>query len=256
MKIIPDRFTHFYLPDGTPFWTVPKKDGTGDRPTTIKDAREAGAFPSVTEILRVIAKPQLEDWKLEQAILAALTLPRIENEPLEAFARRVVADSQNQGKQAMEFGKRIHAALENYPTEPEADLKPFLDSVFEWLNTEVEYIHGRETVVVNKEMGYAGTFDLFCDIKEVGPACVDFKTQAVKTKAVFYNEWPLQLVAYAKAIYKQGPLPAIVSVVINSKEPSPIAIKRWDEDSSDDYWIAFCSAFDLWCYLKEYRPLS
>lgn len=255
MKIIPDRFTHYYLPTGQPYWEVPKKDGSGVRPVTIADARKAGAYPSVTEILRVVAKPELEQWKIEQAILAALTLPRIENEPLEAFARRVAVDAEAQSQNAMSFGRRIHKALENYPALPEDEIAPFVAAAFEWMRKEVEFIHGRETVVVNREMGYAGTFDLRCNLRGIGPAVCDFKSQSIKNgKPIFYDDWGLQLSAYSRAVHQPGePLPVMVSIVINSKEPGPIFCEQWKEP--ERHWEAFCAAFDLWKYQKKYEPV-
>ena len=93
MLIVPrESASHWYYPDGTPLHEVPRADGKGTRPTSLRDARKLGLFPSVTNVLSILAKPGLEAWKQEQAILAALTLPRTENEPLDEFARRVVAD--------------------------------------------------------------------------------------------------------------------------------------------------------------------
>src|SRR3972149_9536441 len=66
---------HWYLPDGTPFYTIVGKNGVG-RPVTLRDARPKGAYPSVTGIINCAAKPGLENWKLEQMKLAALTLPK------------------------------------------------------------------------------------------------------------------------------------------------------------------------------------
>ena len=88
MVIVPrESASHWYFPDGTPIHEVPRADGKGTRPTSLRDARKLGLFPSVTNVLGVIAKPALDAWKQEQAILAALTLPRNEGEPLDEFAR-------------------------------------------------------------------------------------------------------------------------------------------------------------------------
>src|SRR3990172_3111757 len=70
---------HWYLPDGTPFYTIVGKNGV-ERPVTLRDARPKGAYPSVTGITDCAAKPGLENWKREQMKLAALTLPRMPGE--------------------------------------------------------------------------------------------------------------------------------------------------------------------------------
>ena len=74
MVIIPrEPSSHWYFPDGTPLHQVPRADGKGSRPTSLRDARKLGLFPSVTNVLSILAKPGLEAWKQEQAILAART---------------------------------------------------------------------------------------------------------------------------------------------------------------------------------------
>ena len=66
---------HWYQHNGAPQYTVKAKDGS-DRPTTLRDARKLNLVPSVTTILKIAAKPGLEAWKLNQMLLAALTLPK------------------------------------------------------------------------------------------------------------------------------------------------------------------------------------
>ena len=78
--------SHWYLSSGEPYHEVVRADGNGMRPVTLRDARKVNALPSVTNILSVLAKPGLDAWKQEQAILAALTLPQQDGESLDAFA--------------------------------------------------------------------------------------------------------------------------------------------------------------------------
>ena len=46
---------HWYTRDGRPFYEVPRSDGSGMRPATLKDARLLGLYPGVTTILRCAA---------------------------------------------------------------------------------------------------------------------------------------------------------------------------------------------------------
>ena len=87
--------SHWYLRDGRPFHSVPTIDGL-TRPVTLRDARKTLALPSVTNLLGILAKPGLDAWKVEQGIIAALTLPRDPAEPLDQFAKRVAIDSKEQ----------------------------------------------------------------------------------------------------------------------------------------------------------------
>ena len=87
MKLFSPDSAHWYQRDGVPLHTVLSAKGE-PRPTTLRDARKLGLLPSVTNILGVIAKPGLTSWLQEQAVLAALTLPRIEGESEDAFAHQ------------------------------------------------------------------------------------------------------------------------------------------------------------------------
>ena len=71
MLVKVEKPSHWYLQDGTPFYEVEKKAG-GMRKTDIRDARKVNAVPSVTTILSVLAKPQLEAWKINQDEVDAL----------------------------------------------------------------------------------------------------------------------------------------------------------------------------------------
>ena len=50
---------HWYTATGEPRHTMPKANGDGERNTTISDARKLKLYPSVTSILSLFAKPQL-----------------------------------------------------------------------------------------------------------------------------------------------------------------------------------------------------
>jgi len=108
--------SHFYLKDGTPFYEVPYKDPTkGMRKATLADARKVNALPSVTTILRILDKPALTRWLIEQAVLAVLTTPRLDGEVLDVFIERVLLVTKSRTKKrdaAAELGTKIHAAME------------------------------------------------------------------------------------------------------------------------------------------------
>lgn len=257
-----EKPTHWYRPLGRglaqPAYEVPKKDGSGMKAVTLREARELGLFPSVTNVLNILNKPALNDWRVEQGILAALSLPRTPDEPLDAFARRVVTDMEVQGQVARDFGSDLHKAIERELTEPsytpDLRMEPFLKHVRVWIGAEVMEIHGAELCVADNAVGFAGKLDLDCTLRGAGRAIVDFKSQRVKGKAAFYEDWPIQLAAYARARKEVFPEQsfALVSVVIDSNTPGPVHIKVWDH--AEEHWAAFLHAFLLWEHLKGYRP--
>ena len=261
--------SHWYLPDGTPYHDVLRADGNGTRSVTLRDARKVNALPSVTNILSVLSKPGLDAWKQEQAIMAALTLPKRDDESLDAFARRVVTDMSEQVRSAADLGSAVHAAIEVYLQTGEPPENPDILRLFEpvklWIDEHIERIGLVETVAVHSEFGYAGRIDLVAKLKSTGTwAVIDFKTQKMKPdkkgvfKAAFYETWPLQLMAYFRALNHAGEcsrrLEDIASVVINSVEPTPVQVKIWPRDEHEPFWQAFHCARELWCFTKGYRP--
>src|SRR3954470_17419814 len=255
--------SHWYLQDGRPFHQIAKKDGSGNRAVTLADARKVLALPSVTNVLNVLAKPGLDAWKIEQGIMAALTLPRQAEEPLDAFAHRVVEDMGAQVEKAADFGTAIHNACEVYALNKQLPqdirLLNFLEDWVRWFDSNVERVASIEQVFVHHEHGYAGRVDMVALLKGIGWAVVDFKTQKVKrsakgeAKPAFYETWPLQLGAYRQAILASGAkdVKGIVSVVIDSANPGPVHVKHW---SGMDYFGSFLAALELWKYVKGYDP--
>jgi hypothetical protein len=261
--------SHWYLQDGRPFHEIANSTGTGNRPVTLRDARKVMAFPSVTNVLGVLAKPGLDAWKIEQGIMAALTLPRQPDEPLDVFARRVVTDMGEQVEKAADFGTAIHNACEVYALNKQVPTDPALLGFFEpwrqWFDENVERIGCVEQVFVHPEYGYAGRVDMVALLKgggATGPywAVVDFKTQKVKrsakgeAKPAFYETWPLQLAAYRQAVLVSGAkhVTGLVSVVIDSAAPGPVHVKQWTDV---DYFGSFVAALALWKYVKGYDPV-
>jgi hypothetical protein len=89
---------HWYTKDGVPAYTTIGK--TGERPTTLRDAKKIGLLPSVTTIINIMSKAGLDTWKQQQVLLAALTLPREPNEPEADWLKRVMQDSRATGREA------------------------------------------------------------------------------------------------------------------------------------------------------------
>ena len=271
MIIVPrESASHWYFPDGTPLHDVPRADGKGERPTSLRDARKLGLFPSVTNVLGVISNPGLAAWKQEQAILAALTLPRHEDEPLDDFARRVVTDMASEVKSAADRGSAVHAAIEGYAQggwlPEDKEIARLFEPARQWFDAEVIQVHSVEIAAGNPEWGYAGRVDLVATLRSSGrPTVIDFKTQKVRRdkagnfKPLLHDTWPLQLEAYRQAlIFRDKGLAnaAIASVVIGSTEPMPVVVKVWDDADKAGFFRAFLAARDLWVWQKNYCPVK
>lgn len=263
---LPPKSAHFYLPDGQPFFEVPNASKPGqNRPATIRDAFKAGAFRSVTSVLDLVGKPGLEIWKREQAVLAALTLPRRAGENEHDFAARAMVDADEQSSRAREMGTRLHLAVSRYLTSGklplEEDVAPLFAPFVTWASENIAEVIESETVMVNTGYHYAGTRDIRCRLKDGRAAHVDVKSQEVKLdakgkpKPEFYAEWPLQLAAYAN----EGGVvnDALISLVMDRTRPGVYA-KEWlpaeGLDLAQTYLWPFLSLCDAWSYFKGGTP--
>lgn len=258
MKLFSPDSAHWYQRDGVPLHSVLSAKGE-PRPTTLRDARKLGLVPSVTNIIGVIAKPELTAWLQEQAVMAALTLPRIAGETEDAFAKRVVEDSLSTRDNAADFGTAFHHGAERVANTLEVDLQhPAADWLWhyrDWFQANARELRWTEKVLVHQEWGFAGTADLLIDHAVHGPVLVDFKTTKLKpgTKFAPYKSWCYQLAAYRRAL---GEPVRCMNLVVNSLEPSAPIEHLWSKEDVERGWAAFEAARRLWSIEKNYDPAA
>lgn len=250
--------SHWYGVNGVPMHTVPSARGE-PRPTTLRDARKLGLLPSVTNILGVIAKPALTGWLQEQAVLAALTLPRQEGESTDAFAKRVVEDSMTSRDGAADFGTRFHHGAQliaNGGTpDPMCPEIPWLLHYRHWFETNVAHVIWAEKTLVHAGEGYAGTADLLIEHKTCGLVLVDIKTQGINPRRGLniHSTWGYQLAAYRLAL---GQPMHCLNLVVNSKNPEAPTEHPWSENEMKEGEAAFQAARRLWIIEKQYNPVA
>ena len=263
MKLFSPDKAHWYQRDGVPLHTVLSAKGE-PRPTTLRDARKLGLLPSVTNILGVIAKPGLTSWLQEQAVLAALTLPRIAGESEDAFARRVVEDSLTTRDGAADFGTAFHHGAEQIAKSLEVDradlLSAWLDLYRDWFQANVVRLAWTEQRVVSSLFGYAGTADLLIEHKLHGLCLVDLKTmKCLRTatgktaKIKPYSTWCYQLAAYRAAL---GVRATCINLIVNSVTPEMPVEHVWTEAEMESGLRAFMAARELWNIENNYTPGS
>ena len=256
MKLFSPDSAHWYRRNGVPMHSVPSLKGE-PRPTTLRDARKLDLVPSVTNILGVIAKPELTAWLQEQAVLAALTLPRIEGESEDVFAKRVVTDSLTTRDGAADFGTAFHHGAERVAqtleVDPQDPAASWLRYYRDWYQAKAGVLRWTEKVLVHQNLGFAGTADLLIEHAEHGLTLVDLKTQGVKpgAKPSPYKSWCYQLAAYRRAL---GQPVRCMNLIVNSRECSPPVEHLWSEDEMEKGWFAFEAAHRLWTIEKNYDP--
>lgn len=256
--VTPSTNAHWYYPNGTPCHKVEcsSKDKKGQmRDVDVRDARKMGLYPSVTNVIRILDKPQLNAWREEQAILAALTLPAVPGETIDERARRVAHDAGEQVSVAARRGTNIHKCVENYllyqKFDPHPEVRDLVSKFPAWADKNIRSVHYAETTVVGQ--GYAGTLDLFATIEGYGPRVADFKSRKPYNGAVrTYLEDNIQLAAYWKAVPNDGV--GTMSIFINSVEASDPVVHAWELEETKKGWEIFDHCRAIWCLMKNYTP--
>lgn len=242
---------HWYTAEGAPFYTVRSRDGT-ERGVTLRDARRIGAVPSVTTVTQIIAKPQLEAWKVRQGILAALTLPRIDDEAEDDYLARIKTDAGAQARAAADEGSRIHDAIEcafrgqSYPAayrpHVEATLKEIetlFPTVRDWV-PEASFAH---------ESGYGGRVDLHSPSTGI---VIDYKGKdgdfSDGKRLAYDQHW--QLAAYQHGLTL--PRNVCANLFVSRTHPGKVAPYVWSAEAIQEGLDVFQAALALWKVIKRY----
>lgn len=245
---------HWYSLDGEPRHYVEAPGKGGRRDSTLRDARKHGWVPSVTEVLGVIDKPALTNWKVDQGILAALTLPRKEGEAEADWLARVKKDSGQQARDAAEEGSRIHAAIEaHFIGEAYPDkYRPHVAGVVELLG---EMFPGVTDWVAEKTFASPLGFGGCCDLHSPSTGIVvDFKGKDgdfSDGKRLAYDQH-YQLAAYSRGF--DLPENICANIFVSRTHPGAVAGHVWTVEDIRDGWAVFQAALALWKAIKKYNP--
>lgn len=236
---------HWYTRNGDPMYTVMGKSTGRMRNTTLRDARELNLVPSVSGIINVAAKPALTNWLQEQAILAALTLPRGEDEPESVWLKRVLSDSKQQGRDAAELGTEIHAAIQGFYEGRTASKYPHH---VEACRKAIEATYGARTWVCEHsfahKIGFGGKCDMYTT--EGDGIILDIKSKDFKdlSKSLVYDEQLLQLAAYREGF--NLPNARCANVFVSRTNPDLAYVHEWAEEDIQRGWEMFQHLLYYW----------
>ena len=264
MLVQAEGSSHWYDRQGKPQYSRPNKAKPGQmRDTNLRDARKENLLPSVTTITKIIARPQLEAWKIEQGILASLTLPRADNETDDDFARRVVQDARSVSRDAADLGTEFHHYSALYDTlgvRPTDDGKTIMDPrmpqmVAGYILWHQKHLGGvTHTEQCFAAHGYGGRDDLLATTIDGRTVLIDKKTKATRQgkRIEVYDEQGMQLAACANGL-KLDKDALLWNVFVSTTEMGRCEVHDWTEQR-DRYWQMFQTALSLWCQIKKYDP--
>jgi hypothetical protein len=245
IKERPSEAGHWYTRTGEPMYQVKANSGQM-RNTTLRDARKYNLVPSVTTILNVAAKPGLEAWKQQQILLAAMTLPKRDDESLDQYAERVLRDSKEQASEARDLGTAIHAKVQSAfeggpPNESYLAVKAVLDQAYgkqEWIS-EKSFSHPQ---------GFGGKCDLHCKA-----AVVDIKTKAFSPSddPQGYDEHLMQLAAYRSGLIL--PEANCANVFVSTTHAGLVSLYEWTKADVERGWLMFEALLKFWQAKNNYQ---
>jgi predicted RecB family nuclease len=198
-------------------------------PRVYRHAR--GSVPSVTEVLKLVEKPYLEQWR-----------------------RRVGQREANKIMQnAAAFGTKLHKAAEMVCWERDKgvarDMQPYAAAVRTFVDRHVLEVLGTEVELVSGEMRFGGTLDLYCQLKDGSYAVVDWKTSASLTR-----EMGLQTAAYALLAREKGwRVNKRLVVRIKKDKPGAYYMRTYHDHAEDVEAFKALVVFWWWRHQKQMR---
>lgn len=254
----------FYTPDGNMIDCKPK------------EAYSAGLKPSVNNIMNIIDKPWLSKWLVNMAIESALTIPEVENEPLDRTAERIKLEVECNRNKSSDLGTRIHYIVKKFlMCEPRnmdlnEDETRIIIPIEKWI---IDGIYQRdkftsasvENPIVGKD--FAGTPDLIYINQQAVKTVFDWKSKFVKHPG-FYKKDPSKIKAPSISLTKEhkiqlGGYRAIMRglgldipdryvIVFISTNPDFPGV--WEKEITDIEWgeKAFLSIWETWKILNKW----
>jgi len=257
-----EQSAHWYAREtGEPCYEIPKKNGKGMKRPTIRDARELNLVPSVTGIVRMIAKPELDAWKQEQVLKACYENPHDldgvdGSETVEQYAKRVMPIANQARDKAADHGSAVHDAIHLWLNGEHYDgiYADYVETFAKWfLKESASRTDFGSEVCIRPIHGYGGRFDLQFVDRDGVFVFADYKVQnkADDKPFNFYDDLGLQLTAYKRAQVTNDAHCRLVSVLFSAVNPKRIEIKEW-QDEEKDLWDVFQCCFKIWRRKKRW----
>lgn len=254
--------SHWYdAKTGEPKYTVPYANGTGERATTLGDAKKLGLVPSVTTIIGQLDKPALVTYKIDQVLNTVLSHPYQLNYDESAWRKIVTIGAGNEARNAAKRGNQLHNALEAYYTTGK-----ICEKEEEWIVPVIELIEERfpgvewiAEAAFSHRYGFGGKVDLHSKRDNI---ILDFKT---KNKKVIkdmkpYVEHHLQTAAYAYGLGLGRDIKGMLipearryNLFISTQAQGVLNLTQSDVDMERD-WAMFDCLLEYWKLANNYNP--
>lgn len=253
MKFQTKQSEHWYDLLGNPVYEVERSNGKGKRPTNLADAKKLNLVPSVTGIIDLLAKPQLETWKQNNILEAACNNSMFNFDSSDEWKQSVIQEAQSVSFEAAKRGTEIHDQLERYFSGEKVKTMalPYISSAIEAVKEILAtgWIPEQSFASI---LGYGGKIDLHHPDGYV----IDFKTKEftkkdIKKKQFVYDSHAMQLAAYRNGLGM--PNATCINIFISINEPGTVHIHTWKEEEITRGWEMFHHLLELWKLIKKYE---
>ncbi len=244
------------------------KEGNPHFDLTPAKAKKAGMYFSVTEHQKVIGKPGLEIWKLNEHLKTAHSHPPRNGEDATAYIRRIKGITYRTGGGAAELGSKIHAAIEEILLEEktlddiDSDLLKYVGPAIRYFKSKNFKVLDIEKTVVNLDEGYAGTADAACVTSCGKKFILDWKSR--KTNGRKVTSWfgqPEQVAAYGAAYFGADAIKSnevwglnvyIATDKFTTDGEAEIYVTSYKPEDMAKNYDTFCLTCELWRRMEGY----
>ena len=217
---------HWYYPDGKPCHTIIGANGK-ERNTTLRDARKLGLFVGTTYLIQTtLAAPALVNWKIDEAIKAALETPRAEDESEAEFIEKIKFQAGEKARKARERGTALHTDIERaIQGKPHTQHQRHVEALQEeMLSCGLDLYQGESERSFAHPDGFGGKTDYI-----FGNNIADFKGKDTieLDKKLVYDEHIIQLAAYSYGLGIENPKCWSVFIGVDDAK---VLIHQWDTE--------------------------
>lgn len=244
---------HWYDLDGKSAYTYTNSEG-GTSNTTLTQARQMKLLPSVTGIMNIIAKPQLQQWLQNNTLQSGWTHRK--SPTYDAYLQAIRQDADKVKKATAGEGQVIHGALDDWFTDgnPVDGYHEMCNEVSAALYDQFDKQDWESEVSFAASLGYGGKVDLH---STTGDIVVDFKThEKSEAKLRLYDDHYMQLAAYREGMAEKGLVSedAHMAIVFVHRKTHKVSLRMVPQAMAERGWLKFEACFRLWCIEKDFYP--
>lgn len=252
--------TRWYSQKGHSIEDVEAKNGN-PRKATLRDARkpENQWIPSVTTVLRLLAKPELDRWKIKEHLKVAAKTPYLPLDDVGLWSDAVMIKASEEMDKARNTGTEAHGEIDRFLLDPDQTtygLSPYANAA---TNALIQIGMDQWPMEVEKTLAVkcgsiwvAGKADLVFPERKI---IVDWKTTSKPCNGkerLGFDDHLIQLSAYNLALF--GGAGEVYNVFLSTSDPGKFEVVPWQPEEMEWGIEMYSKMFELWCLKNRYFP--